>query len=63
MLKFLLKKEHLNFMAGWKMEESEMLRGSRMEKGSQPEIMLGSLLGENIKCTRDALLVDNMNIE
>ena len=63
MLKFLLKKEHLNFMASWKMEESEMLRGSRMEKGSQPEIMLGSLLDENIECMRDALLVNDINIE
>jgi hypothetical protein len=63
MLKFLLKKECLNFMAGWKMEESEMLRGSRTEKGSQLEIMLSSLLGEDIKRTRYVLLIDDMNIE
>ena len=63
MLRFLLKKECLDFMASWKTEESEMLRGSRMEKGSQPEIMLSSLLGEDIEQARDTLLVDNMNIE
>jgi hypothetical protein len=45
------------------MEESEMLRGNRMEKGSQPEIMLSSLIGEDIKCMRDVLLIDDMNIE
>ena len=40
-----------------------MLRGSRTEKGSQPEIMLGSLLGGDIEHMRDALLVNDMNIE
>jgi hypothetical protein len=40
-----------------------MLRGSRMEKGSQLEIMLSSLLGEDIEQARDTLLVDDMNIE
>ena len=62
MLKFLLKKKRLDFMTGWMTEENEMLGGSRTE-GSQPEVLLGSLLSGDTETARDALLVDDMNLE
>jgi hypothetical protein len=62
MLKFLLKKKRLDFMAGWKTEESEMQEGSAMEKGSQPEITLNLLVEDgDTENARDALLVDDMD--
>jgi hAT family C-terminal dimerisation region len=59
MLKFLLKKQRLDFMGGWMTGESELLEESRQEQ--EPE--LGSLLGGDIKNARDELLGDDMNSE
>jgi hypothetical protein len=59
MLKFLLKKQRLDFMGGWTTGESELLEESRQEQ--EPE--LGSLLGGDIENARDELLGDDMNSE
>jgi hypothetical protein len=59
MLKFLLKKQRLEFMVGWKTEESEMLGESKQE----PEITLESLLGGDAETARDELLGDAMNLD
>jgi len=66
MLKFLLKKKHLDFTTGWKTSEAAMLGGTRMEEDSQLAIMLNSLLGEDVETARDELLgndMKNYNIE
>ena len=56
MLKFLLKKQLLNFMSGWKTSESAMRGETGAEVDSQVGTMLGSLLGGDIKKARDELL-------
>ena len=60
MLKFLLKKKHLDFTAGWKTLEVAMLglEGTKTEEGSQ--LGLDSLLGRDIEAARDELLGDDM---
>ena len=60
MLKFLLKKKHLDFTTGWKTSEAAMLGVTRTEEDSQPAIMLDSLLGEDVETARDELLGDDM---
>jgi hypothetical protein len=60
MLKFLLKKKCLDFMAGWKTTEAAMLGEIRAEVDSQLGIKLDSLLGGDIKKARDELLSDDM---
>ena len=59
MLKFLLKKQCLDFMAGWKMLEAAML-GRTGTEDSQPALMLDSLLGGDVEAARDELLGDDM---
>ena len=56
MLKFLLKKQLLNFMSGWKTSESAMRGETGAEVDSQVGTMLGFLLGGDIKKARDELL-------
>jgi hypothetical protein len=60
MLKFLLKKQLLNFTSGWKTSESAMLGETGAEADSRVGTMLGSLLGEDIEKARDELLSDDM---
>jgi len=60
MLKFLLKKKHLDFTTSWKTLEAAMLGVTRTEEDSQPAIMLDSLLGEDVETARDELLGDDM---
>lgn len=59
MLKFLLKKQRLDFTAGWKTSEAAMLGGTRTEEDSQPA--LDSLLGGDVEMARDELLGNDMN--
>ena len=63
MLKFLLKKKRLDFMASWKTTEAAMLGEIKAEVESQSGIMLNSLLGGDIKKARDQLLSDDMNYD
>ncbi|KAF8258876.1 hypothetical protein EI94DRAFT_1814425 [Lactarius quietus] len=60
MLKFLLKKKHLDFMASWETSEAAMLGETRLKVDSQLGIMLDLLLGGDIKKVRDELLHDDM---
>ena len=60
MLKFLLKKQLLNFTSSWKTSESAMLGETGVEADSQVGTMLGSLLGGDIEKVRDELLSDDM---
>ena len=60
MLKFLLKKKRLDFMAGWKTSEAAMLGEIRAEADSRSAVLLGSLLEGDIEKAWDELLSDDM---
>lgn len=63
MLKFLLKKKVLDFMAGWKTSEAAMLGETSTQVDSQPGIKLDSLLGGDIEKARDELLGGDMKYD
>ena len=62
MLKFLLKKKHLDFTSGWKTPEAAML-GVTAWVDSEPGITLDSLLDGDIEKVRDELLSDDMKYD
>ena len=62
MLKFLLKKKHLDFTSGWKTPEAAML-GITAQVDSQLGITLDLLLGGDIEKARDELLSDDMKYD
>ncbi|KAF8263310.1 hypothetical protein EI94DRAFT_1704091 [Lactarius quietus] len=61
MLKFLLKKKHLDFMASWKTPDVAMLGETRLEAESQLGIMLDSLMGGHQKAFRPAWKIGVLN--
>ena len=62
MLKFLLKKKHLDFTSSWKTLKAAML-GVIAQVDSQLGIMLDLLLGGDIEKARDELLSDDMKYD
>jgi hypothetical protein len=62
MLKFLLKKKHLNFTSGWKTLEAAML-GVIVQVDSKLGIMLDSLLDGDVEKARDELLSNDMKYD
>ena len=62
MLKFLLKKKHLDFTSGWKTLEAAML-GITAQVDSQLGTTLDLLLGGDIEKVRDESLSDDMKYD